>query len=169
MDIGHLCGTHGCCDCPVTGGAMQEPELITSLPLNYITNRPLASNLQWSEDGQIFVVTRAVIYILASLVFYSVDSPWLKCGIKKTPAQGFEYDTSSAKTAAVSENNALPLGWYKGWLDLDKTVPRQWSDGKPMSRLVSAMFMWLMSTLRLGHRFFGLIGYLLGFHCDITL
>lgn len=46
---------------------MDEICVFTSLVVPATTNGPSQSALQWSEDGQTFIVTRGAIYILVRI------------------------------------------------------------------------------------------------------
>lgn len=46
------------------GGETTEICILASIGVPVTTNGPSQSSLQWSEDGQAFVVTRGAVYIL---------------------------------------------------------------------------------------------------------
>lgn len=46
---------------------MAEKCILTSFLVPVTTNGPSQSALQWSEDGQAFIVTRGAVYILVRI------------------------------------------------------------------------------------------------------
>jgi hypothetical protein len=47
---------------------MTDIDILTSLGVPATTNGPSLASLQWSEDGQAFILTRGAVYILVRLL-----------------------------------------------------------------------------------------------------
>ncbi|KAF8591852.1 hypothetical protein K439DRAFT_1536430 [Ramaria rubella] len=91
---------------------MTELHIFTSLVVPVTTNGPSLTTLQWSEDGQAFVVTRSAIYIL-------------------TPSTGIKFDPSSVITASLAQSTNKnvkgdPLSWYRNMIELEKAPMHHW-------------------------------------------
>ncbi|KAF8509836.1 transcription factor IIIC subunit delta N-term-domain-containing protein [Gautieria morchelliformis] len=91
---------------------MVDVSVFTSLVVPVATNGPSQSTLQWSEDGQAFIVTRGAVYILM-------------------PNTGINFDPSSVKSASSipSTNRRVKgeaLSWYRNLIELEKTPTHHW-------------------------------------------
>ncbi|KAF8516187.1 transcription factor IIIC subunit delta N-term-domain-containing protein [Hysterangium stoloniferum] len=87
---------------------MADVEALTCLTFPVTAHGPSLTTLQWSEDGQVFLLTRGTIYIL-------------------TPNTGISFDpsvllTASTKTIGKDED----LKWYRTLIELDKTPVHHW-------------------------------------------
>ena len=55
---------------PLSGNETDRSQLYTALPLSALADRPSATSVQWSSDGQLVVVTKSAIHIYVELLLY---------------------------------------------------------------------------------------------------
>ncbi|KAI6001282.1 transcription factor IIIC subunit delta N-term-domain-containing protein [Pisolithus albus] len=84
------------------------PPIYTVLTLSTVI--PHQNCLEWSEDGQLCVLTKSAVYIL-------------------TPDHGLALSTPPDVKASIDDqSSAKPLGWYKTMIDMSSRPVRAWTE-----------------------------------------
>lgn len=89
------------------GVAMTDP-IYTALTLSTVISHQ--NCLEWSDDGQLCVLTKSAVYIL-------------------TPDHGITLSTPPDVKAPIDDqSSAKPLGWYKTMIDMSSLSMRAWAE-----------------------------------------
>ena len=135
---------------------MSQRPVYTSFNIPTVITHPSARCLQWSDDGQLCLVTKSAVHILVSIsVIYRRCR--LKCA--QTPDHGINFSTPADVKSPIPDEGDRPLGWYRTMIETARTQTHSWPSLNQGCTLQSSLSSH-SSASRLGIPYFGFLGCL---------
>ncbi|KAH0836513.1 transcription factor IIIC subunit delta N-term-domain-containing protein [Lanmaoa asiatica] len=87
--------------------AMSQRPVYTSFSIPTVITHPSVRCLQWSDDGQLCLVTKSAVHIL-------------------TPDHGINFSTPADVKSPIRNESDRPLGWYRTMIETVRAQTHSW-------------------------------------------